>query len=667
MKRVATSVLFGAAGASVAVNLRTAPAWLFVLVAAASIFWRSRTPAPGTVRACQRLLYLLLIGIAILGWIQVTYPILSAQEVDTWALRLAYPVGALGSLFLLTARTVFVWTGVIPAAVGMLVTASFDANTRTLGFLAAAGLAGFSYLAADVWSLSGERRLTRSVLVGGFGLLSAAIATVIVLILPWTQGKVEETMLTIYAPTGDGIEGQHQTRLGDLQRLKLSEKIVMRVWSERPQKLRSRVFTHIDGAYWRRDLASIRTLAPSMPQTIGLPERQFLATLPGKDFVPTPERLEGQRLIRTKVVRVDGGGLATPGGSALVHAPVDEVRIDGAGVLFQPPSTRVRLYGVLHELNHQRAQDGPLQPEERERALQVPENLDPRIPELAKVVTDGAATTEKAVERVVAHLRESYEYSLEVGEIDRQNPLVDFLFNKKRGWCEFFAGAAALMLRTEDIPTRYVEGFNVIGSQRKDDYYIVREWDRHAWIEAYIDGKGWLEYDPTPAAEYESLHAGLDSGPLADAIEWIRAHGASLYAEIRHVEWRGLLGPLAWLAGFFVAGYGALHLARLWSPRRRVTRRGTSAPLTGLEPLIQELDRRARALGSPRTKTKAPLEYWATVSENVPVELRNIGLRIVERFYHARYGGALVPPEEIRLLERELNSLGSRAPSSADV
>ena len=659
MKRVASSVLFGAAAACFAVNLRASPAWLFVVVACVSVFWSAKKVRTGAAQTAKRLLYFFLAGTVGLGWLLVVFPILSAQEVHTWAVRLGYPLSALGSFFLLTGRGASPWAGVIPAAFGLLVVSSFDLGAGTHGFLVVAGLAGFVYLAADVASLRGERRLGRSLLVGGFGVCCAAIASFIVLILPWTQGKVEETMIAIYTPESGGVDGQHQTRLGDLRSLKLSKKIVMRVWSERPQKLRSGVFVYFNGSQWRRDRASMRMLEPSAPATLGPRDRQFLETLPGTDFVPMPERMEGQRLIETKVVRVDGGGLATPGGTRLVHAPVDLVSVDRAGVVLPPDRSRVRLYGVLHEVNHQRTQEGPREPAELAASLQLPDNLDPRMVELAEEIAGGAPTAEVAVERVVAHLRESYQYSLDVGQIDRQDPLADFLFNKERGWCEYFAGAAAVLLRTQGIPTRYVKGFNVIGSQRKGDYYLVREWDRHAWIEAYIEGKGWLEYDPTPAAEFDSLHAGLDTGPFADAMEWMRARFAILYVELRHLEWSRWGGAVGWMLAFAVVGYGAVRLAGFRRSGKKVARPRASAPSTGLEPLIRELDRRATDLGFPRGKAEAPLEYWSSARGHVPAELRDAGLRIVKSFYRARFGGARLLPEEIQALEKDLKSIAN--------
>jgi hypothetical protein len=429
----------------------------------------------------------------------------------------------------------------------------------------------------------------------------------------------------------------------------------MRVYSERPQKLRSGVFVRFDGASWHGDLTTVRSLSPTSAARLGESERTFLDSIPGNDFVSGPTALAGERLIQTAVVRVDGSGIATPGGSRLVHAPLESVQIDRAGVVSAPPRTAVRWYAILHETDHRRVQEGPLEPAERDSSLQLPEGLDPRIHEMGAGLAQGESSPERIVETVIAHLRGQYRYSLDIGEMDRRDPLADFLFRKKQGWCEYFASAAAVLLRTQGIPARYVTGFNVIGSQRKGDYYLVRDWDRHAWIEAYIEGKGWIEYDPTPAAEYESLHAGESDGFWTEEGEWLRARLAALYVRLRYLDG-------SYLALSLCVALAAGALFRFLRRRRGAARnvrpdvRPRALP-TGLEALIAKLDRRAAELGYPRRRSTAPFEHWKSIPvDRLGSPQREVGFQILESFYRARFGGVAVSPDEAEGLARALES-----------
>lgn len=95
------------------------------------------------------------------------------------------------------------------------------------------------------------------------------------------------------------------------------------------------------------------------------------------------------------------------------------------------------------------------------------------------------------------HLRETYEYTYDTVPQQGYTPLDAFLFESKRGHCEYFASALAMMLRAIDVPSRVVTGFSLGEPNPVTGYYEVRGLDGHAWVEAYIDG-GWLMLEPTP-------------------------------------------------------------------------------------------------------------------------------------------------------------------------
>ncbi len=79
-------------------------------------------------------------------------------------------------------------------------------------------------------------------------------------------------------------------------------------------------------------------------------------------------------------------------------------------------------------------------------------------------------------------------------------PLLTFLFNSKRGYCQQFAGAMALLLRMGGVPSRVATGFTSGSYNRTTKTYVVSDLDAHAWVEAWFPGYGWVRFDPTPAA-----------------------------------------------------------------------------------------------------------------------------------------------------------------------
>jgi transglutaminase-like putative cysteine protease len=140
---------------------------------------------------------------------------------------------------------------------------------------------------------------------------------------------------------------------------------------------------------------------------------------------------------------------------------------------------------------------GPLTQPLRQRYLRLP-GVNPRIRELAEVVAAKLTDPAGIANRIETHLKTKYAYSLE-SNITGREPLVDFLFNTRAGHCEYFASAMAVMLRTLKIPTRVVTGFYASLPEPIDSWYVIRSSNAHSWVEVWIESKGWVVFDPTPA------------------------------------------------------------------------------------------------------------------------------------------------------------------------
>ena len=126
---------------------------------------------------------------------------------------------------------------------------------------------------------------------------------------------------------------------------------------------------------------------------------------------------------------------------------------------------------------------------------------DEAIAALAQRVTQNSDTNYDKVLAVYTYLQDNYTYTTDLPDPGERPPLDFFLFESKRGHCEFFATAMAIMLRTVGIPTRNVNGFLGGDWNGFDDYLAVRNADAHSWVEVYFGPKhGWVEFDPTPPA-----------------------------------------------------------------------------------------------------------------------------------------------------------------------
>jgi len=154
------------------------------------------------------------------------------------------------------------------------------------------------------------------------------------------------------------------------------------------------------------------------------------------------------------------------------------------------------------------ASDSQLEERDYRRYTALPANLDPRIPELAEaIVGDAEGPYAKSV-AIEKWLRSEFTYTLvPEGKTGRQ-PLSDFLFETRKGHCEYFATALAVLLRAEGVPAVLVSGFyggewNEIGN-----YLVVRQADAHAWVEVRA-GDTWLQRDATPTGQIAPRESGL--------------------------------------------------------------------------------------------------------------------------------------------------------------
>ncbi|MFN2479811.1 MAG: transglutaminaseTgpA domain-containing protein [Pseudonocardiaceae bacterium] len=135
--------------------------------------------------------------------------------------------------------------------------------------------------------------------------------------------------------------------------------------------------------------------------------------------------------------------------------------------------------------------------------------VDQRVAQLAAQITAGSRTAfdaTVALNRWFTDPRNGFRYDLRTAPGNSGDDLVDFLFTGRRGYCEQFASAMAIMLRTLHVPARVAVGFTP-GSVTGDSRLITTD-DAHAWVEAWFPGAGWLPFDSTPLSDGRTVMPG---------------------------------------------------------------------------------------------------------------------------------------------------------------
>lgn len=172
-------------------------------------------------------------------------------------------------------------------------------------------------------------------------------------------------------------------------------------------------------------------------------------------------------------------------------------------ISFQPTNERVT-YKVISDRELPSAAElrGDDQPytADAKNYRDLPPNSDPRIAKLAETITAKAKNRYDKAREVESYLQNNFGYTLEM-KANGTEPLSDFLFNVREGHCEYFASAMAVLLRTQGIATRVVNGFHGGDYNDTAGMTIVRQKNAHAWVEVFFPKENvWVPFDPTPFA-----------------------------------------------------------------------------------------------------------------------------------------------------------------------
>lgn len=680
VEQTVLAMLVGSAVGSFAHGYRATPAWLLLLPCVAALFFRIDRVSPRATGGIRYLVWAILGATVLVGLILMAYPVLLGRSASMFELVAGYSLATSSVFFLLGSSVWPLASALLPATLGTMVVAAFNARAPLRWGLIIGFLAVVAHLALT--SRVGGRSETsvrpglRRLFGLGFSILMAAVAAWgIMRLLPWTQAQLELATFRFYSTRSASQPAGFsrtvvQSQLGRLQHLKLSPQVVLRVWTTRPQKLRGIVSTKFDGQHWYAlivpgQLASVVPTQSILDRSL----EEWLSSIPGKTYL-MPEKSVNDAgaasSIRSKIFQVAGDDLVpvAPGNVVLVRSSSDrELRVAPYGAFV---SGLAQAYGVINRRDGALVQPGAPPASMVAECLAVPAETDPRLKELAAQLGKGAGSNEERIERTVRFLQSTCRYSLDVGSFRSSQPVAEFVFEKKKGYCEYFASAAVVLLRLQGVPARYVTGYNVEPGNRQGDHYVVRALDAHAWVEAYVPGRGWLEVDPTPEAEYLALHLDLGESWWDNFSEWAGTTWAEARMWWRPREWFVVMGRF-WLPALSFLLVAFALFAVLFRLRRRkrkpetrkripVFRGADSSPIVAeLAEIIAGLDRLWEQAGYARPRGRAPLEHLESLPpQALSAGNRETSRRAVESFYRCAFGGVRLSGEELAELKRSV-------------
>jgi transglutaminase-like putative cysteine protease len=314
--------------------------------------------------------------------------------------------------------------------------------------------------------------------------------------------------------------------------------------------------------------------------------------------------------------------------------------------------------------------------DEIRRGLQLPRGFNPKARELAQSWAASINSDAAIAQKALSYFREQgFVYTLEPPLLGRDS-VDEFLFGSKQGFCEHYASSFAFLLRAAGVPARVVTGYQGGDINPVDGYMIVRQSDAHAWAEVWLNGRGWVRFDPTAAASPVRVESGVAAAvPATDPLPlmarttliWLRGVRYNLdalankwnqlvlsYNPERQREfltrvgmsepsWENMAMTLFWGVG------GLLALLTAWLLRRI----RTTDPV---QRLWLRFCAKLGKKGSPRSAHEGPADFVARTAERYPGEAERIRA-IGERYIALRYGELADPRvlAELRMLVREFS------------
>jgi transglutaminase-like putative cysteine protease len=311
----------------------------------------------------------------------------------------------------------------------------------------------------------------------------------------------------------------------------------------------------------------------------------------------------------------------------------------------------------------------------RKRLTALPPGSNPRAAAFAAKLREDFADDRTLILNTLRMFNAQFVYTLEPPILGAQ-PVDEFLFDHKRGFCEHYASAFVFLMRSAGIPSRVVTGYQGGEINTLGNYLIVRQADAHAWAEVWLPEEGWVRFDPTAAVAPDRIERGMDlaMGPVGvipnliaadkfgvlrqmrfawDAFnnewnQWVIGYGADRQQYflsqfgIDGADWRKIA---IWLViGVLLAG-GGVSAVLLWRARDK---RGDPASRA-----YAVFTNKLAKAGLQRSMHEGPVDFLRRVEAEKPSHF-DAAAQITELYISLRYGFAGGDQAKLRALRRSV-------------
>ncbi|ORU92210.1 MAG: transglutaminase [Cycloclasticus sp. symbiont of Bathymodiolus heckerae] len=223
-------------------------------------------------------------------------------------------------------------------------------------------------------------------------------------------------------------------------------------------------------------------------------------------------------------------GLDTP-----ISAPRNVQITNDQQLILKNKLDRNLSFDITSSNNHPRLE---LSKNAKERALQLPKNIDSRVTALATQWKNTNPDPSDIIRQALSFYNAEFYYTLNPPSLSK-NPVAEFLFDTKRGFCGHFATSFATLMRAADIPARLVGGYQGGIYNSVGDFYTIRQADAHVWVEVWLEEGGWTRVDPTAAIAPNRIEHSIDVSQqqLNRNITFLLSPSEGLEKWAQHVKW----------------------------------------------------------------------------------------------------------------------------------